>query len=87
MTLRKARGGTSEVLLICMSNKGRNEGRQAWYHLEMGRNIAGEYTEAVAKAAEENQDFVMGFISIKPSAWKGGPGSPGFSLFTLSQVA
>lgn len=40
----------------------------------------GEYTEAVAKAAEENQDFVMGFISTKPSAWKGGPGSPGRSL-------
>lgn len=40
---------------------------------------AGDYTEAVAKAAEENQDFVMGFISIKPAAWKNGPGSPGTS--------
>ena len=43
---------------------------------------AGEYTQAVAKAAEENQDFVMGFISIAPSAWKDGPGSPGM-LFLL----
>ena len=42
---------------------------------------AGAYTEAVAKAAEDNQDFVMGFISIAPSAWKSGPGSPGETCY------
>ena len=30
---------------------------------------AGSYTEAVAAAAEEHLDFVMGFISIAPAAW------------------
>ena len=42
---------------------------------------AGAYTEAVGKAAEDNQDFVMGFISIAPSAWKSGPGSPGETCY------
>ena len=42
-----------------------------------GTLAAGSYTEAVAAAAAQHLDFVMGFISINPVAWKGGPGSPG----------
>ncbi len=47
---------------------------------------AGEYTQAVAQAAEENQDFVMGFISISPAAWKDGPGSPGMLRLVYTRV-
>ena len=36
----------------------------------------GDYTKKVAAAAEENQDFVMGFISVSPNA-VGGRDEPG----------
>lgn len=41
----------------------------------------GTYTESVAKAAEEHLDFVMGFISTNPAAWKT-PSSPGLIHMT-----
>ena len=44
---------------------------------------AGEYTAKVAKIAEENQDFVMGFISITPSAWPA-QSSPGLFRICLA---
>ena len=41
----------------------------------------GDYTKKVAAAAEENQDFVMGFISVSPNAW-GVETSPGLIHMT-----
>ena len=45
------------------------------------RACAGDYTEAVATAAEEHLDFVMGFISISPAKWAAKP-SPGLIHMT-----
>lgn len=47
-----------------------------------GTLAKGEYTSAVVKAAEENQDFVMGFISVSPATWPGGCGPPGMIHMT-----
>lgn len=35
-----------------------------------GTLARGDYTEEVAKAAADNADFVMGFISTNPAKWK-----------------
>lgn len=42
-----------------------------------GTLAKGDYTTEVAKAAEANLDFVMGFISTDPAHWASGPTSPG----------
>ena len=47
-----------------------------------GTLAKGAYTEAVAKAAAEHPDFVMGFICITPCAWPGGKGDPGLVHMT-----
>eukprot|EP00884_Botryococcus_braunii_P011912 jgi/Botrbrau1/20721/Bobra.0058s0050.1 len=47
---------------------------------------AGDFTAATAQAAEDNLDFVMGFISQNPAAWSKppSPGPPTLSLFVFS---
>jgi len=47
-----------------------------------GTLAKGQYTTEVAKAAEQNQDFVMGFISVDPSKWESGPTPPGLVHMT-----
>jgi len=47
-----------------------------------GTLAKGAYTEAVAKAAAQHSDFVMGFICISPNAWPGGKGDPGLVHMT-----
>jgi uridine monophosphate synthetase len=47
-----------------------------------GTLAKGAYTEAVAAAAAQHEDFVMGFISISPSQWSGPAPSPGLIHMT-----
>jgi hypothetical protein len=42
-----------------------------------GTLASGAYTDSVAQAAQQHQDFVMGFISVNPAGWSSGPAPPG----------
>jgi uridine monophosphate synthetase len=45
-------------------------------------SMVGAYTEAVAAAAAQHEDFVVGFISVSPAQWGGPTPSPGLIHMT-----
>ena len=51
-----------------------------WEWLDANLGVSGKVIRAAAAA--QHADFVMGFISVDPARWPGGPGAPGLVHMT-----